>query len=212
MKDTATFVEREIMEAKIYYGLRLDLVTPLCQNQEFWRLAPIPILYMAQAFDSMCVLALAKVFAEDREPGLDRLVQAAKDVSVEVAEANHSEVVKSKKIRDVLKDRFNGNRATFLRNADSYPKQIREIREKLNPLRNIQRAHNFPERAERTERSWLEVREWLAFAERVYGAAMWASGEGSSAEVRFLPVTFDADVQHMLSVIYEGLSSKACVH
>lgn len=196
LKETEAYVAREITEANVYEGLLFNLMTPLLKDKELTKLAPIPIHYMTVAFELGCVLALAKVFAADNEPGLDRLIQIAKAVPIELAEANFSEVVKT-----VMKDEFNNNRATFLASADTYRQEITKISGKLRPLRNTQRAHNFPELARKTNTTWNEFREWLTFAERVYGQAMSAAGEGGLPVGGFLQVTFKADVKNMLDAI-----------
>lgn len=196
LKETEAYVAREITEANVYKGLLFNLMGPIFKDQELIKLAPIPIHYMVVSFELGCVLALAKVFANGNEPGLDRLVQIAKAVPPEAAEAKLSEVVKV-----ILKGKFNNDRATFLANADSYKQEIAKIRDRLRPLRNTQRAHNFPELAKRANTTWNELQEWLTFAEEVYGQAMSAAGEGSLRAGGFLPVTFEADVQNMLDAI-----------
>jgi hypothetical protein len=199
LKETEAYVAREITEANVYKSLLFDLMNPLLKDKELIRLVPIPIHFMTVAFELGCVLALAKVFAKDNEPGLGRLVQIARAVPIEIVEAKLSRVVEA-----VLKDGFENDRADFLTNADIYRQKIAKIRDELRPLRNTQRAHNFPELVKKANTTWNEFQKWLTFAEEVYGQAMSAAGEGSLRAGGFLPVTFEADVQNMLDAISPG--------
>ena len=201
LKETAAYGAREITEANVYKGLLFNLMDPLLKDKELITLAPITIHYLTVAPELGCVLALAKVFAADNEPGLDRLIQIAKVVPTRVAEA---------KVEAFLKDKFNKDRATFLENADTYRQKITKIRDKLRPLRNTQRAHNFPGLAKKANTTWNEFQEWLTFAERVYGQAMSAMGKGGLSVGNFLPGTFRADVQNMLEAIRRGTNHRCC--
>jgi|SRR3989338_4017245 len=54
-------------------------------------------------------------------------------------------------------------------NKESYMKKIMEIQGKLNPLRNIERNHNFPRRKDRDGKiSMSEMKNWVSFAEATY--------------------------------------------
>lgn len=200
LRETEAYVAREITEANVYKNLLFSLMNSLLKDKELRKLTPIPLHFMTGAFELGCVLALAKVFAKGNEPGLDRLIQIAKAVPAKVAEATLSETVKVN-----LKDWFDCNRTTFLRNAESYGNEIARIRDKLKPLRNAQRAHNFPDLAKKANTTWSEFQEWLTFAEEVYGQAMSAAGKGALSVGGFLPGTFKADVQHMLHIIRVGV-------
>ena len=197
LKETERCVVREIIEAKSYKDLLFNLVEPLRQDEALTRLAPIPLYFMMRAFELGCVLALMKIFARDKEPGLDRLIQMARNVSPRVAEAKLSNAVKD------IRDKLNNERTSFLSKIDAHRKRIDRIRRELGPLRNTQRAHNYPELAKKaTTTTWNEFQEWLTFAGEVYQQAMSAAGEGSLPIS--VPVTFKADVQNMLDIIDVG--------
>jgi len=198
IKDTEAFVSRDLSEANIYQHLLIHLIRPLilprCKELEDGVGAPVH--YMAVAFETGYIFSMAKVFATDKEPGLDRLIQIALQIPQKVAERELTPMQ-----RTHLLNHYRSQRAKFFENASSYQDEIKRIRQKISPLRNTQRAHNFPDLARRANVTWAQFEGWLRFAERVCFEAAASAGQSVITVGNYLPTPMEAETRYLLDVI-----------
>ena len=122
--------------------------------------------YVRDALDTKYILALSKLFGRTGEESLWKLIQQTKLIPERAFE------IRLERMRDGLRDRFKKRRDEFWRDDRNYEKRIKEIRSKLKPLRNSQRAHNFPLTESNGNTTWNETKDWIEFAEIVYAHAM----------------------------------------
>lgn len=205
LKETETYVSRDLSEANVYHHLLFNVFRPLAlhHTKELQNFIGQPIHFLALACESAYVLSMAKVFAEDREQSLDRLIQTSVGTSEKDAEKRLTLAQKNQ-----LLDYYRNHRAQFLANADSYKKEIRRIRKLINPLRNAQRAHNFPDLAHRAKVTWVQFEGWLRFAERVCYEAAQSVGESALAEGDYLNKSFETDTKYLLDIIQRHFDGK----
>jgi len=188
-------VHREIGDANVYYGLCFDWINGIVENKSFYKNFSSIFNYVKEALETKYILALAKLFAKPPEECLWKLVFEAKKVSDKEFE------LKLEREPSFIHEQMRDARKTFLEKSDIYINKIRKIEEQINPLRNMQRAHNFPFRVQGKKVTWQDAKEWLTFAEEVFVNAMDAVCETSGSVGNFFPETLNTDIRYFVSIV-----------
>ncbi len=187
-------LERDLMEGNIYHRLLFRWMNGIIANKKFRRNAEAIIQHIGDALETKYVLALAKLFADTSEYGLWKMIQLVKDIPQAQIDSGLEQ------LPSFLRGRHNQLRVDFLGNFDHYVHEIKAIREKIKPLRNVQRTHNCPLTPESAPVLWKDSKEWLTFAEELYVQAMDGICEGSLRVGHFLPTEIDSQIDWFTSV------------
>jgi len=95
-------------------------------------------------------------------------------------------------------------KTTDFNNKETYIKKIKEIREKLNPFRNIDRNHNIPWREEKNKKiSISDIKEWASFAETIYKEIIEKIGMSFPLN-GLVTAEFDEQIQRNINWINKG--------
>ncbi len=200
LKVIETCVSRDLCEANIFHALLFKWNNGLVQSEGFEREFGGLFSFIRDALETKYILALGKIFGRSSEASLWNLMQKSKEVSEENIELKLERQTFSK-------DRLKQQRKEFLSHFDEYEEKIKDISDKINPHRNIQRVHNFPWRTHDGKETWNETREWLTFAETAYVQAMDGICEGCCRVGDFYPSTLNGEIEYFISLIDEGLKN-----
>ena len=187
-------VWRDLTQGNIYHRLLFRWMNGIIASKNIQKNAGAIIHYVGDALETKYVLALSKLFADTREQGLWKLILLVKDIPEAQIDSSLEQMP------SFLRARPRQVRADFLENFNSNVDAIKAIREKIKPLRNMQRAHNSPLTPESAPVLWKESREWLTFAEELYVQAMDGICEGSVEVGHFLPTEIDSQIDWFISV------------
>ncbi len=95
------------------------------------------------------------------------------------------------------------NEISKISKKEDYIERIKEIREGLNPLRNIARAHNIPWRKDQNIKIPLsKLEEWLSFAENTYKEMVKKLGMSYPLN-GLVPEEFDKQIIRNINLIYK---------
>lgn len=192
-------VNREISEARVYHALLFKWNNGLHNEEGFERELGGLFHYVRDALETKYILSLAKLFAPSDEAGLWCLMQLTKAISKKWLD------LKRERYPD-FKERSKQERKKFLSNYKRYEAKIRKINKKINPYRNIQRAHNYPWRVHQGKETWDETKKWLTFAETVFVRAMDGICEGCCRVGDFYPSGLDSEIEYFISLMGKGLA------
>lgn len=193
---TKDCVDREIRDANAYYKLLFKWVNGILKNKMFYRNFNIIFHYIKDALETKYILSLTKIFAVRQEESLLKLIRQAKNIS------NKDFELKLEREPDFIHDQMREERKEFFKKFDIYVTEIAKIEKRVNPLRNIQKAHNFPLRPQGKKVSYQDTQVWLDFAEKVFVNAMDAICETSPRIGEFFPDNeFDTRISHFVSII-----------
>jgi hypothetical protein len=190
---TKEIVCEDIIVANICYKLLFHWVNGLLsKNKKFYSRYEGMFFYIREAIVNQYVFTLAKLFASDKEASLSKLILQTKEVSDELFELRLERYATAphKKLRE--------QREEFFNKSEDYLKKIRKIKKKINPLRNTQRAHNFPLTKSKTKTIWNNSKEWLIFAETIFVRAMDAAGKSAVRVGNFVPAEIDIQIRDFI--------------
>lgn len=192
---TKQCVDRDICDANVHYALLFDWVNGILVNEAFYRNFEGMFFHVRDAIETKYILALSKLFGSFNEAGLWKLIIQTKDVPEEIFE--------NRLLRDpeFVREDMRREREKFFNNFDNYIRKIQAIEDKINPLRNIQKAHNLPWRPNGTSVTWEDTKGWLTFAEEVYVNAMNAICEGSATVGEFIPEELRAQMKYFARIV-----------
>lgn len=188
-------VDREISEANIYYELLFKLINGILSNKNFYEEFKNIFFFIQDALETKYILALGKLFASSREASLWKLISLAKEVPLEIFEE------KLKRDPAFVHAEMQNERTLFLTNSDNYITEIQRIEKKISPLRNRQRAHNFLGWTTEERVLWIETREWLTFAEKIFFNTTCAICETSFQVGDFFPKELESEIAYFISQI-----------
>lgn len=192
---TKDIVDREITEAGIYYNLLFKLVNGFKENKKFYEAHQGVFHYIEGSLITSYVLALCKIFSSTREESLWKLLLIARKIDVKRFE------YRLECFPTAPHNQLRQQRKKFLENLDGYIKKIKEIDDFLSPLRNTQRAHNFPLLSNGKEISWNQLKEWLSFAEEVFVTVMDGTCDSACRVGDFIPNELIDQMDNMAAII-----------
>ena len=190
-------VWRDLTQGNIYHRLLFRWMNGIIESKNIQKNAGAIIHYVGDALETKYVLALSKLFAGTKEQGLWKLILLVKNIPEAQIDSSLEQMP------SFLRARPRQVRADFLENFNSNVDAIKAIREKIKPLRNVQRAHNSPLTPESAPVLWKESKEWLTFAEELYVQAMDGICEGAIRVGHFLPAEMDSQIDWFISMIRE---------
>lgn len=191
-------VKREIGEANVYHALLFKWNNGLHNLDGFERELGGLFHFVRDALETKYILCLSKLFAPSNEAGLWQLIELTKEVSETWIELKRERYPS-------FADQSEKDRKEFLQNYDRYEAKIREIKEKINPYRNIQRAHNHPLRNHESKETWDETKSWLTFAETVFVQAMDGICEDCCRVGDFYPAALNGEIEYFIALMDRGL-------
>ena len=181
-------VWRDLTQGNIYHRLLFRWMNGIIASKSIQKNAGAVIHYVGAALETEYVLSLSKLFADTGEQGLWKLILLVKDIPQGQIDSALEQ------LPSFIRARHRQVRSDFLGKFDNHVDEIKAIREKIKPLRNMQRAHNYPLTPESAPVLWKESREWLTFAEELYVQAMDGICEGASRVGHFLPTEMDSQI------------------
>ncbi len=199
---TEKIVSSELTEAEIYWMLLFEMINPLGADSEMQRAANEVLTFTQRALDLTYVITLSKIFADANEEGLEKLLHQCRNVfdhQVSLLE------LKRERLNEVCRPAMDAARNKVLDEYDSYLAKIRQIRDKLEPLRNIARAHNFPRREFRGDGIlWQTTREWITFGQQVYNNIMISVGDSGLLVGGFVSSTMQGAITSFVKAATTG--------
>jgi hypothetical protein len=190
-------VASDIGDAKAYDRMVFKLVNGLLEDRSLKEDTDEVLWYMHEAFVLHYVMSLAKLFDHEDMPSLCRLI----NVTREFLQRADRQAIDRQRSELLPKNRPRMDRAgrQFLEQSTYRIREVRRIRGEISPLRNVYRAHNYPDRptGTRTGVEWRSMRVWLRLAENVYGQALLSVGEGRFV-VQHLPGTLETAISNFL--------------
>ena len=188
-------VHREICNANIYVKLLFDWVNGILENKDLYKNFAGMFTYIRWAIEAQYVMTLGKLFAvKSGEVGLIALIIEARKMPDEFFE------VLLGREQPFTHQQLKQARTDFLKNANSYIQRVREINKQINPLRNIQIAHNYPLRSSNISVTWDKTKKWIVFAEEVFVQAMDATCESTVRVGDFVPTELYSQMKHFVSI------------
>lgn len=160
---TQKYVEKELVYAEKYQKILdnwCDEIGGLLHP--FHQKSPNLLETIRVALTDSFVISMAKIFARSNEAGLWKLIQLASEI-----EDNFLQLKLERK-PDFVKSNCEEKRKVFLSNKEMYIAKIKEIRNELKPLRNIERVHNLPWYDDATKIAWPKLKGWLYLAKKIY--------------------------------------------
>ena len=130
-------VHNDITDANMCRALLFDWGNGIIRgNSRFYTRFMTIFKFIEESLISRYVLSLAKLFAGSKEASLRKLMEL-----VTYIPDNEFEL-KLERYPESPQERIRQERISFFKNLDSHVESIKEIKESISPLRNIQRVHN----------------------------------------------------------------------
>ncbi len=192
---TKVHVERELREANIYRQLMFDWINGLVSEKNVIKRFDAIFYYVRVAFETKYILALSKLFSGTDEESLWKLIISAIKVEEDFFE------LKLERANISFKDRLREKRKEFHKRYNNYIQRIKQIRNRLKPLRNTFIAHNYPDVKEERKTIWNELKEWTEFGEKVYIEAMDSVCEPRTAFGDFTLDDIDMEIKDFFEFI-----------
>lgn len=165
---TKKYIERDLIDAESYRKLLSEWLSSISKNQSqfnvIWH-------YVADALETKYIVVLSKLFAGTQEESLWKLIAQAKALA---EKKGNSDLIEHKleRLPEVIRQDLRRQRDDFLVNFENHVERIQGIEKQLNSLRNKDRIHNYPNRADGPSVSWKQFKEWQNFAEEIYCQSM----------------------------------------
>ncbi|MEW5758590.1 MAG: hypothetical protein AB1755_03850 [Candidatus Omnitrophota bacterium] len=199
IKKTKDCIDKDISDANACYKLYFDCLNIIRKYKIFYNDFATIFFYFEEALDTKYILALAKLFSiSTKEEGLLKLAYDIKNFDTDVLALRYEGV------GNIILNTVKKQRKLFLKNFNRYIKRIKVIEEKINPLRNIQRAHNYPYRGGKYHVSWAESKRWLKFAEALFVLMLDGICEPCPRAGNFLPENLDKKIRYFNLVLYDA--------
>ncbi|MHC4123964.1 MAG: hypothetical protein ACYSSI_10355 [Planctomycetota bacterium] len=155
IEKTVNAIVNDIKMAKAFYYILFEIRAPLFRIKAFRNKCPILFKYSGWALDISYIVTLYKLFEKGNSLNLRILINQICNLSK--SEQN-----------PIDKMKYN----IFVKKSKRYLNEIDLIEEKLNPLRNMFRTHNFPDRKVIKKSYWNQTKKWLEWASNIFNEAL----------------------------------------
>lgn len=174
IKTTQTNLEKELIYAKMYLKILDEWCNPLLKSYNSFRENSPKLLEVL------------------RESVMSSLISSMSNIFTNSGEVSLWRIINQ------------AGETAYLRNKQTYINKIVEIKEKLNPFRNIDRSHNIPWRKGGDKKIPIsDIKKWLSFAETIYKEIV--EKIGLSFPINGLvPAEFDEQIKRNIKYYYQN--------
>lgn len=181
VKKTIKCIETDLRWTKAFYYVLYHVLAPInnvnSNNEKYKNI----FYYTGQSLDIAIIATLYKIFDKEKQEGLLKLIM----------QLRHFNTFDMEFFDKAKYDKF-------ITDSEKHIRDIKKIEKQLNPLRNIFRVHNNPNRPVKSKWLWTHIKLWSEKAETIFGEAL------AVLRIPYAPYSYD-DFEKERKLLFQNL-------